>query len=1015
MDDEVKSYNEGYCFSEILTQDFLSSYFLKNPKWGFNGLGYIVYKRTYARKIAEGISEEWWQTVARCINGAQKIGARYTKEEAERLFDLVFNLKCNFAGRMLWQLGTSTVDRFGLASLLNCWYVSMREIEDFCFVFEHLMLGGGVGFSVRREDIHELPRVKRGVKITHNKDKDADFIVPDSRQGWVELLRKVIQSFFVTGKSFSYSTILVRGSGEPIKGFGGTASGPQILVEGLESIAGVLKNREGKKLRSVDVLDINNIIGDIVVAGNVRRSAEIAVGDADDYLYIRAKNWSNGSIPNWRGKSNNSIDADTFKHISDEIWDNGYTIDPKTGLAKGEPYGFINMKLCQKFGRIGEEKRDNCEGVNPSMPAGVLVATTKGIFEIQDLVDQEFFVKSLDGTFAKAKCFYSGNKPVYKINLGKHKDTFSTKEHKWPVLKNGQIQKVETSDLKVGDLIPLNLNEEIGIAGNTNLTYDEGFLVGTILGDGWISKRSTSDRYSAGICFSLQERERAEKVLGIVNSLKPNQSSISVEKDSLTIQFTDKQFIEKLLNYYGIPLSAEKDIPSSVWKSNDTYIKGFVDGLISADGNVETDQSICLATSRKNLAVNFSKLMSFYGIPTSIYGRDCSCSFPNKKDYDKTYQSWRVKVSIGNIVKFNNLFSLSEKSKQNRIQDSLEASSKCANRKELSYAVVKDIELQAPEDVWDITVYHEQHVFPSQYCFTGNCAEITLADGEACNLSELYLNNISSKEELIECAKLLYKTQKAVWNLPAIYEKTDKIVKKNRRIGLGVTGICQSFEKLDWLDECYNELKKFDQSWSKELNIPESIKLTTVKPSGTLSLLGGATAGVHPAYSRFFIRRVRMASSDPLIKLCRDAGYKTEYVRRFDGSEDYGTTVVEFPCEFEKDTITADKMGAVDQLELTKKLQKIWADNSVSVTVYYQPEELESIKAWMKDNYEKNMKTLSFLMHSKHGFIQAPLEEISEEEYHKQIKKVKPIETMFDVGSEILEGMECESGACPLR
>lgn len=660
MEKTVQEYNEAHCFSEILTKDFLTPYIFKNPKWGFNGLGYIVFKRTYARKICEGVSEEWWQTVARCINGAQKIGAQYTKEEAQRLFELVFNLKCNFAGRMLWQLNTSTVDRFGLASLLNCWYVSMREIEDFCFVFEHLMLGGGVGFSVRREDIHELPRVKRGVKITHNKEKDADFIVPDSRQGWVELLRKVMQSFFVTGKSFSYSTILVRGSGEPIKGFGGTASGPQILVEGLESIVGVLNNREGKKLRSIDVLDINNIIGDIVVAGNVRRSAEIAVGDADDYLYLRAKNWSNGNIPNWRGKSNNSIEADTFKHISDEIWDNGYVLDPKTGMAKGEPYGFINMKLCQKFGRIGEEKKDNCEGVNP-------------------------------------------------------------------------------------------------------------------------------------------------------------------------------------------------------------------------------------------------------------------------------------------------------------------------------------------------------------------CAEITLADGEACNLSELYLNNIESKEELIECATLLYKTQKAVWNLPAIYEKTDKIVKKNRRIGLGVTGVCQALEKLEWLDDCYKALKAFDQEWSAKLNIPESIKLTTVKPSGTLSLLAGATAGVHPAYSRFFIRRVRMASSDPLIKLCRDAGYKTEYVRRFDGSEDYGTTVVEFPCEFEPSTVTSAEMGAVNQLELTKKLQKVWADNSVSVTVYYKPEELEDIKTWMSENYEKNMKTLSFLMHSKHGFIQAPLEEITEEEYKKLLKKVRPIETMFDVGSEILEGVECEGGACPLR
>ena len=155
--------------SEILPSSFLENYVGKQPNWGFAGLGFIVYKRTYARKINDNTTEEWWQTVARCINGAQKIGAKYTPEEAQRLYDLVFNLKCNFAGRMLWQLGTSTVDRFGANSLLNCWYTAIKKPEDFCFIFENLMLGGGVGFSVKREDVHELPKIKRGVYITHKE------------------------------------------------------------------------------------------------------------------------------------------------------------------------------------------------------------------------------------------------------------------------------------------------------------------------------------------------------------------------------------------------------------------------------------------------------------------------------------------------------------------------------------------------------------------------------------------------------------------------------------------------------------------------------------------------------------------------------------------------------------------------------------------------------------------------------------------------------------------------------
>ena len=225
--------------NEIIEKDFLEKYKGKQPNWGFNGLGYIVYKRTYARTKENGETEEWYETVARCINGAQKIGANYSKEEAQKLFDLIFNLKCNFAGRMLWQLGTSTVDRFGANSLLNCWYVSMNEPKAFTFLFENLMLGGGVGYSIRREDVHELPKVKKGVSVIHKATKDADFIVPDTREGWVKLLEYVLNSFYETGKSFTYSTILIRGAGEPINGFGGKASGPAILVEGIEKIKNI--------------------------------------------------------------------------------------------------------------------------------------------------------------------------------------------------------------------------------------------------------------------------------------------------------------------------------------------------------------------------------------------------------------------------------------------------------------------------------------------------------------------------------------------------------------------------------------------------------------------------------------------------------------------------------------------------------------------------------------------------------------------------------------------------------
>jgi ribonucleoside-triphosphate reductase len=638
--------------SEILPKEFLQKYITKKVPWGFNGLGYIVYKRTYSRIKENGQGEEWWETIARCINGAQKIGAKYTKDEAQRLYDLIFNLKCTFPGRMLWQLGTSTVDKFGANSLVNCWMIVMNEPKAFEFLFENLMLGGGLGYSIRREHIHELPKIKKDVKITHLNTKDADLIVPDSRQGWVRLLHYVLKSFFENGKSFSYSTILVRGAGELIKGFGGTASGPQILIEGMEKICSIFISREGKKLRSIDVLDICNIIGSVVVSGNVRRSAQISLGDPDDYLFLRAKRWDLGNVPNWRAMSNNTIYADDFDHITNDIWE-GYS-------GNGEPYGFFNLPLSQKFGRIGEK-------------------------------------------------------------------------------------------------------------------IDDSSVVG----------------------------------------LNP-------------------------------------------------------------------------------------------------------------------------------------------------------------------------------------------------------CAEVPLANYECCNLAELYLNNIESKEELIDCAKLLYKTQKAVSAMNYIHFETNEIVHKNMRLGLGITGVCQSLDKIEWLDNCYKELRKLDKEWSKQQGFPESIKLTTLKPSGSVSLLAGSTPGIHPAYSDFYIRRVRMGSSDKLASLCRELGYKVEYVRNFDGTDSRDTVIVEFPCKCE-DAIISKDMSAIRQLDLVKKLQKTWADNAISVTVYYKKEELPEIKLWLKENYKDNIKSVSFLLHAEHGFKQAPYSEITKDEYNKLISKIKPFTRDVDSGKEILEGLECSGGSCPIR
>lgn len=294
-------------------------------------------------------------------------------------------------------------------------------------------------------------------------------------------------------------------------------------------------------------------------------------------------------------------------------------------------------------------------------------------------------------------------------------------------------------------------------------------------------------------------------------------------------------------------------------------------------------------------------------------------------------------------------------------------------------------------------------------------AEQGLEDNETCCLAEIFLPNVNSQAELVDITKLLYRVNKHSLSLPCHLPETENIVNTNMRMGIGVTGYLQATEEQrSWLRDTYTELREFDKAYSAAHGFNPSIKLTTTKPSGTLSLLPGVTAGCHPAYARYLIRRVRVASNHDLVDICRAKGYTVEYQRNFDGTEDRGTCVVEFPFSYPEGTVLASEMTAIDQLKVVERLQTEWSDNAVSCTVYYKPEELPEIREYLSKRYNKTFKTLSFLRHSGHGFDQAPLEEITKEQFDEINSRVELI-TSFDGILDLSLDDECASGACPIR
>jgi hypothetical protein len=233
-------------------------------------------------------------------------------------------------------------------------------------------------------------------------------------------------------------------------------------------------------------------------------------------------------------------------------------------------------------------------------------------------------------------------------------------------------------------------------------------------------------------------------------------------------------------------------------------------------------------------------------------------------------------------------------------------------------------------------------------------------------------------------------------------------------MGIGITGYLQATEEQrSWLKETYERLRAFDFTYSAMCGFPVSIKLTTVKPSGTLSLLPGVTPGCHPAYANYLIRRIRLASDSPLVDAIKNAGYNVEYVKHFDGTDDRTTVVAEFPFSYPEGTALAKDMSAIHQLDIVRRLQAEWSDNAVSCTIYYRKEELPEIKDYLSKYYNKHFKSLSFLLHSEHGFAQAPLEEITKEEYEKLVKKTRLISRIDN--AEFESDDECAAGVCPIK
>jgi len=300
------------------------------------------------------------------------------------------------------------------------------------------------------------------------------------------------------------------------------------------------------------------------------------------------------------------------------------------------------------------------------------------------------------------------------------------------------------------------------------------------------------------------------------------------------------------------------------------------------------------------------------------------------------------------------------------------------------------------------------------------CAEQSLESYECCTLVETYLNRHDSLEDYKRTLKFAYLYAKTVTLLPTHWEETNAIMQRNRRIGTSMSGVANFADRVgmpvlrDWMDEGYKTIKNYDTVYSEWLGIRESIKMTTVKPSGTVSILAGESPGVHwTPGGKYFNRTIRFSNTEPMLELFRMANYIVE-----PASESPDTTsVVYFPIK--SDANRSEKEVTIfEKMALAAAAQRYWSDNSVSVTISFDAEKEKDYVGTVLHMYDGQLKTVSFLPEGNMTYPQMPYTQITEEEYESYTGKLFPIDftgVYAGMASDAIGENYCTTDACEIK
>lgn len=915
----------------------------------------FIHRSRYSRWLnKEKRRESWQETVARYFDFMESHlyeTYNYTLKKSLRdeLQTAVLNLEVMPSMRALMTAGPALQrDHIGA---YNCAFVHIDTPRAFDEILYILMNGTGMGFSVERQFVAKLPVVAEEFYPT-----DTTIVVLDSKLGWAKAFKELISMLYV-GQIPKWDLSKVRPAGSPLKTFGGRASGPEPLDRLFKFTVNIFRNAAGRKLQSTECHDIVCKTAEIVVVGGVRRSALISLSNLSDDRMRAAKSGQWWTTEPQRSLANNSA-------CYTEKPDIGIFMDEWKALyeSKSGERGIFNRKASKLQAAKFERRDPNWDfGTNPCCVVGETpILTSDGYYPISSLVDKKVCIWN-GFEWSDVVPFRAGNSNVIRVHLSNGTYLDCTPNHKF-VIKGKRIKGtsnhkqvfVEAKDLSIGDKLNkydmpvLYTGEDYSVDA-----YSQGFYSG----DG--TKNNTrSYLYETKYC--CQDRLIGE-FLEPTNSA-PNRKS-----------WTHGEMFKKSF----VPVNGSLN-----------YKLNWLAGLIDSDGckTKEKNGNGCQITSiDKNFLDNVRLMLTTLGVDAKIclMHEERMSNFGGEKEY-LSKPVFRI------VIGCQSVFLL----KQLGLQTNRVKFDGNYTRNASRFITVTDIEdLEKYEEVFCFTE-PKNHTGTFNGIVTGQ-SEIILRSREFCNLSEVVVRENDTPETLkekVRLATILGTFQSTLTSFKYISKEWKKNCEEERLLGVSLTGIMDNKFMAGKvmrdllpaaLENLRNHSVEVNKKLAKELGIEQSVSITCIKPSGTVSQLVDSASGIHARHSEYYIRTVRADNKDPLCKLMIEKGFPHEP----DVMNPDSVTVFSFPMKSPTFAVFRNDMTAIEQLELWLLYQRHWCEHKPSITVTVREEEWMEVGAFVYKHFDE-MSGVSFLPHSDHIYQQAPYQECDQITYEEFLAKM---------------------------